>query len=328
VLSQSNDCATVLSIYKAMGGVTTLTNGCQIPGVTASGTTVTAIQWGNSGLYGAIPKDIGKLSYLQLLYLGGNRLTGQIPIEIGNLSELLQLGLSDNLLTGPIPKEIGKLLKLRRLYAKHNQLSGVIPTEIGNLSNMTFLFLNDNKLTGAPSSLSKLRKTAEKMVILPNPMSAIPYDVFSVNPAAVLSPTNWTTLLNVPVLYKRTLTSSMSALELYQLCPLNDFTNKEVVAGCVAGIYNNLCKDKADLVPCQSAYDKVVSQSYFAPLGVCAAWKFGPKSFPCQEAIYNFVVKLDYITLTRTHANDFVTSTLASKTYAPCTTTSTVTCKW
>jgi len=186
--------------------------------------------------------------------------------------------------------------------------------------------LNDNQLTSVPSLLA-LKDTLEKFAILPNPIADIPQKIFNLNPAAVLSPANWTNLLsiNVQTKVKRQQSSSMTAQELYQLCPLNEIRKREVVAGCVSGIYNRFCKDKSDLKDCQDKYDAVVSQSYFAPLGVCAAWRSGPNSPNCRDAITSFVVKLDYITLTRSHANDFVSSIYNNRVYAPCNGDK---CKW
>ena len=63
-------------------------------------------------LTGGIPKEIGKLMNLQLLYLHNNQLTGVIPKDIGKLTNLQYLSLSNNQLTGEIPKDIGKLTNL------------------------------------------------------------------------------------------------------------------------------------------------------------------------------------------------------------------------
>jgi len=301
-VSSQSDCATVLAVYKALGGTTSLTNGCSIPGVRLSGSSVAYITWRDMNLRGYISSDIGKLSGLKQLFLYSNQITGSIP------------------------KELGKLTSLTALRLHNNQLSGPIPAEIGNLSSLETLYLNNNRLTGVPSSVSALKNRLRALVIFPNPMSTIPYDVFSVNPASTLTPTNWTNLLATPPrLVRRQLTSSMSAEDLYRLCPLNNVTSKEVVAGCVAGIYNRFCKGQSNLTTCQTSYDTVVSQSYFQPLGLCAAWKLGPRSVDCGTAISRFSVPLDYGTLTSTNARDFVTSIFSSRVYAPCVAP---TCRW
>jgi len=278
---------------------------------------------GNS-LSGPIPKEIGKMEKLEEIMLHYNQLSGSIPVEIGTLKILKKLRIAYNKLNGSIPKDLGKLANLENLELHFNQLSGLIPTEIGNLPNLKLIWLNNNQLTGVPNSISALKDKAQ-LVLLPNPMSTIPYDVFARNPAVSLSTTNWTNLLDTPVLMKRQMSSTMSGEDLYQLCPLNDVRNSEVVAGCVSGIYNKFCKNLSNLGPCQSAYDTIVSQSYFAPLGVCAAWKSGPKSSKCTSAISTFRVRLDFMTLTASHARDFVSSIFGSKTYAPCSSGS---CQW
>jgi len=280
-------------------------------------------------LTGQLPLEIGNLKNLVLLHLRYNQFSGSIPSEIENLTNLKELHLSNNKFSGQIPSQIGNLTKLSYLSLAGNQLSGKIPSEFGNLANIKELYLGLNQLTGAPSSLSLLRENEAKVVLLPNPMSDIPYDLFSSSPAAVFSPTNWTNLMTIPVSskkLKRQISSSMmTAEELFKTCPLNNFKNREVVSGCIAGIYNMYCKDPSNLDKCQSAYNQVISQSYFAPLGVCAAWKSGPKGMECSKAINSFKVELSYITLTPSHAYDFVSTIFGSRTYAPC---NSVRCNW
>ena len=106
---------------------------------------------------GEIPTELGSLSNLQGLYLGGNQLTGDIPRELGNLSNLETLNLDYNELTGDIPRELGSLPNLQWLYLSDNELTGDIPTELGNLSNLHELSLSGNQLTGEiPHSLTGL----------------------------------------------------------------------------------------------------------------------------------------------------------------------------
>jgi hypothetical protein len=412
-------CSTVLQIYKAMGGVTSITNGCLLPGVTAESGIVYGIDWTNQNLNkpipraignfanlltltlkqnqingsipieigklsqlwyldlssnlisGAFPKEIGNLSNLLILYLYDNAISGSIPIQIGKLTKLqdfqmvynqlsgtipkeignmtslkylvlsanrlsgslpkelskltnlLYLYLPENQLTGPIPMEISYLTNLQQIWVSNNQLSGSIPKEIGYMSSLQFLYLNDNKFTSIPSTLSLL---TAKRVVLPNPTTIIPNDVFANNPAGVLTPTNWTNLMNLPVIRKRSFTSSMNVDELLQLCPLSRV--QDVPAGCVSGIYNKYCLDRSNLGSCQSNYDYVIQNSALSPLGVCAAWKEGPVSRACRDRIATFYVDLGYVKLTSIHASSFVNTVLKSQTYAPCVTTSTVTCNW
>ena len=115
---------------------------------------------------GTISGEIGNLTSLEGLGLGGNQLTGTIPVEIGNLASLRSLDLDRNQLTGTIPVEIGNLTRLTyRLFLNGNQLTGTIPVEIGNLTNLPILFLNDNQLSGQiPAALGNLTRLSQLRV--------------------------------------------------------------------------------------------------------------------------------------------------------------------
>ena len=110
-----------------------------------------------NGLTGPIPPELGDLSNLDYLSLSGNALTGPIPPELGNLANLERLYLYRNGLTGPIPPELGNLANLERLYLYRNDLTGPIPPELGNLANLERLYLYRNDLTGPiPPELGNL----------------------------------------------------------------------------------------------------------------------------------------------------------------------------
>ena len=114
-------------------------------------------QVGN-GLTGPIPPELGNLSELRVLSLSGNAgLTGSIPSELGNLSNLRGLHLGSNNLKGPIPSELGDLSNLEWLILRNNDFSTSIPPELGKLSNLTSLRLGNAGLTGSiPSELGRL----------------------------------------------------------------------------------------------------------------------------------------------------------------------------
>ena len=61
--------------------------------------------WGRD-LTGTIPPELGELTELTSLQLGGNRLTGRIP-DLGGLSRLRILDLRGNRLTGGVPAWLG-----------------------------------------------------------------------------------------------------------------------------------------------------------------------------------------------------------------------------
>lgn len=103
--------------WKAEGGVRSCTQDKQ---------EVTDISlWNN--LKGTIPREIGQLTKLQVLYLARNQLYGTIPSEIGKLTDLTYLGLQHNRLSGTIPAEyMGNMLKLRTVYLEKNDFTGTI----------------------------------------------------------------------------------------------------------------------------------------------------------------------------------------------------------
>ena len=63
-------------------------------------------QEGCNGVRGTLPRNLGDLTHLRELHLGGNCLEGTIPTSVQSLSNLLDFNLSDNRLSGTIPDEI------------------------------------------------------------------------------------------------------------------------------------------------------------------------------------------------------------------------------
>ena len=123
-------------------------------GVTMENGRVVQLELREFGLTGAVPAEIGRLSALRQLFLGGNQLTS-LPAEIGQLTSLTKLNLNRNQLTS-LPAEIGQLTSLTRLDLFGNQLTSV-PAEIGQLTSLRELWLNDNKLTTLPAAIGELR---------------------------------------------------------------------------------------------------------------------------------------------------------------------------
>jgi hypothetical protein len=130
-----------------------------------------------------------------------------------------------------------------------------------------------------------------------------------------------------------TTTAPISTDELIKMCPLNNVTNADVPAGCVAGIYNTYCYNPGNAVllgQCHAAYNRAFSASFFKSIGdVCPAWKRGPRSSNCALAIsvfsYNLVTGQDpktgqdiILKLNSQHASQLVSTIFASRTYAPC----------
>ena len=110
-------------------------------------------------LNGTIPRELGRLSDLQVLYLHRNNLTGEVPGTLNSLSKLRLLYLYDNGLTG-ISDELGPgMTELRRLFAQRNDLTGEIPSGLGSMTNLDWLTLYSNQLTGEiPAELGGLTR--------------------------------------------------------------------------------------------------------------------------------------------------------------------------
>ena len=112
---------------------------------------------GNSGLTGPIPVELGNLGNLESLFLQENWLTDSIPAALGQLENLEWLALDRNALTGSIPADLGNLQYLRGLTFGGNTLSGPVPPELGNLSSLVDLYLGNTMLNGPlPASMSGL----------------------------------------------------------------------------------------------------------------------------------------------------------------------------
>ncbi|XP_070675448.1 probable leucine-rich repeat receptor-like serine/threonine-protein kinase At3g14840 [Malus domestica] len=117
---------------------------------------VTSIILKNQGLPGTLPREMGRLKYLQEIDLTRNYLSGTIPPEWGSL-QLVYISLVGNRLTGPIPVGFGNITTLKRLDLSSNFLSGPLPEELGNFTNLERMILSSNKFTGyLPESFASL----------------------------------------------------------------------------------------------------------------------------------------------------------------------------
>ena len=123
--------------------------------------TLSHLRWleigGNRGLTGHIPAALGDLAELEVVSLQANWLTGSIPAALGGLSNLEWLALDQNALTGSIPAEFGNLVGLTALSLYGNLLSGQVPAELGSLTGLLHLDLGGNELSGPlPSTVTRL----------------------------------------------------------------------------------------------------------------------------------------------------------------------------
>ena len=104
-----------------------------------------------NNLIGKIPIEIGSLQKLQYFYVAKNNLTGEVPPSIGNLSSLIELSVGLNNLEGKIPQEVCSLKNLSLMSVPVNKLSGTLPTCLYNLSSLTLFSVPGNQFSGSLS---------------------------------------------------------------------------------------------------------------------------------------------------------------------------------
>lgn len=102
------------------------------------------------GLHGPILSQIGLLTNLAELTIGGDSISGPIPEELYGLRSLLYLHLSNSAFSGTISSRIGLLTLLKELSIANNNIGGSIPGELAKLTNLMLLDVSGNPtLTGS-----------------------------------------------------------------------------------------------------------------------------------------------------------------------------------
>ena len=147
------------AIYEATNGPTWLNNDNWLTdaplgewyGVGAdSNGQVTSLSLAFNFLQGQIPPEIGGLSRLRYLRLGGSyALTGPLPEELFDLPELRDLQLRSFHVGGTLPPEIARLRQLVTLDLRSAGLGGPLPAEITQLTKLQVLNLGRNDLIGS-----------------------------------------------------------------------------------------------------------------------------------------------------------------------------------
>ena len=102
-----------------------------------------------------VPPEIGRLKYLQALFLSNNELQS-LPPEIGELPALWAFSVLNNQLK-ELPPEVGELKALRFLSVSENLLTH-LPPEIGNLESLELLDLTENNLRFLPREITRLSR--------------------------------------------------------------------------------------------------------------------------------------------------------------------------
>ena len=130
----------------------------RVTGLRLGGWDEAAREFIGNGLVGSLPPEIGTLSDLRRLEIGGNGgLTGPIPFELSSLADLEALHLQANGLTGSIPAGLGRLTNLEKLLLGSNPLGGQVPPELGNLTRLRDLELRHTMLSSPlPEGLVRL----------------------------------------------------------------------------------------------------------------------------------------------------------------------------
>ncbi|RZC44332.1 hypothetical protein C5167_037284 [Papaver somniferum] len=102
----------------------------------------------NFNLDGVLSRDIGFLTNLINLTVGGNWFSASIPMEISQISGLKQLNLSNNIFSGSFPSELSGLQYLETLDLYNNNMSGVLPVGVSEIKNLRYLNLGGNYFEG------------------------------------------------------------------------------------------------------------------------------------------------------------------------------------
>lgn len=152
-------------------------------------------------LDGPISGDIGDLSNLQELYLGGENTIGALPAQINQLQSLkvlhahnigspfqsaitdlvnlerFKLAFGDNSNLSPIPASIGNMAALTDL-AISNGINGNIPVEIGQLEQLESLNFQNCFFSGAmPAQIGQLQKLKSLIISGTSLTGSIPTEI-------------------------------------------------------------------------------------------------------------------------------------------------------
>ncbi|CAM0948007.1 unnamed protein product [Alopecurus aequalis] len=139
-------------------------------------TSLRYLNLGGNHLYGQLPKELGKMTSLQVFdfsFNGGvmssNLMRNLCNLEVLNFeyglsyssmteiydslphcspSKLRELNLRANNITGTLPAGIGQFTSLVNLNLCNNHLTGLVPSKIFMLNRLTSMCLGDNNLTG------------------------------------------------------------------------------------------------------------------------------------------------------------------------------------
>ncbi|KAI3842129.1 hypothetical protein MKX03_028733 [Papaver bracteatum] len=126
------------------------TEHCTWTGISCDSThhRVISLDISNFNLAGVLSRDVGFLTNLINLTVGGNWFSGSIPMEISQISGLKQLNLSNNMFSGSFPSELSGLQYLETLDLYNNNMSGVLPVGVSEIKNLRYLNFGGNYFEG------------------------------------------------------------------------------------------------------------------------------------------------------------------------------------
>ncbi|KAJ9153490.1 hypothetical protein P3X46_026921 [Hevea brasiliensis] len=122
---------------------------------------VTALDLSFMGLWGTIPPEIGKLSFLSSFTITNNSFHGSLPGELAHLPRLKIVDIANNNFSGEIPSLFNFLPKLERLVLHGNNFMGTLPTWLFNISTLKHVNLSHNLLHGnipAPAEFGNIEE--------------------------------------------------------------------------------------------------------------------------------------------------------------------------
>jgi Leucine-rich repeat (LRR) protein len=121
----------------------------------------------------SLPAELGTLSNLQILEIGGNPDIKELPKEISKLTQLHKLGMSG--IKAALPAEFSALKSMKNLEMVSCEVTE-FPKVVLDMPNMEDLNLNSNKMTSVPAEISKL-KNLKSLGLMFNALPSIPASI-------------------------------------------------------------------------------------------------------------------------------------------------------
>jgi hypothetical protein len=191
-------------------------------------TNLRILKMSDINLFGTIPATIINCRKIERLYFGYNKLVGYIPKVIGNLKYLYVIYLNDNYFTG-INDNFFNATSLQEFHIYGNMISGTLSNRISNLVSLVAFDISDNLFYGTLPSTMQQIPSLEYVLINSNRFTGTVPEWLS----------NLTTLVRFSANFNdfyRTLPQSLAKIEY-----LNEFTiSNNLLSGSIPSSYQNL----------------------------------------------------------------------------------------